>query len=145
VISVAVAGLAAPAMSALMMSRAAIMGFTGRSMKSLFDGISGGVVIVLQTMVLNGTVVGCAVGGGVGRFMGISQGTLKALLRAEFTSRSIIGRDSSKLADIISFGVVNHLKTSVSFTVTAAGAIAPVAPVGPVAVVSIPSVTTSII
>lgn len=145
VVTVATLGLVPTAMSSLMVSRAATVGFRGEKMKSVYDGISIGVSTVLQTMILRGTVAGCAVGAGTARFQAANQSTYKQLLESQMRIRGLRGRDKGKLADIIAFGIINHLLASVTFTVTVAGAIAPTPPTGPVAVASIPSISTRIV
>jgi hypothetical protein len=142
--SVAVIGLVAPVMSGLMLSKAASKNFKGRDTKKFFDAISTGLSQVLMGMVLSGTAVGVAVGGGVGSFTALNDQVLSKLIYTMMLSKQLKGRDASSLCDCISFGIVNHLKTSVRFTVVVTGAIAPVPPVGPIPVVGIPSVFTKI-
>jgi hypothetical protein len=142
--SIAVAGLVPKAMSSLMVGKAASKKLKGRDIMKLCDSISNGIVQVLQGMVLSGTAVGIAVGGGVGSFTALSDQALSKLMLGLMQGKKINGRDIAGLCDSISFGVVNHLKTSVRFTTVVTGVIAPVPPVGPVAVAGIPSVFTKI-
>ena len=95
-------------------------------------------------MILTGTAAGIAVGGGVGNFTAVNAQALSKLMNAAMLSKQIKGRDITGLCDAISFGIINHLKTSVRFTTVVTGVVAPVPPVGPVAVTGIPSVFTKI-
>lgn len=142
--SITVFGLVPTAMSGFMLSKAATKKLTGRDIKKLFDAISNGLSQVLMGMVLSGTAAGIAVGGGVGSFTALSDQALSKLMYATMLSKQLKGRDAANLCDSISFGIVNHLKTSVRFTTVVTGVIAPVPPVGPVAVVGIPSLFTKI-
>lgn len=145
IIHVAVVGIVPVVMSGIMKTKAASFGWSGRDMGKLFTAISNGLSISLSAMQLTGTVAGCAVGGGTSRFYGLSSTVLSNLMKLQMTGRSITGRDMSKLCDIISSGVVTHLKQSATFTITVAGAVAPVPPTGPIAVAGIPSVFTKIV
>lgn len=145
IIHVAVVGIVPTVMSNLMKVKAAQVGFKGRDMGKLFTGVSNGVFSSLSAMQLQGTVAGCAVGAGTGRFIGINARAMGALIKGHEILKDIKGRDIVKLADVFSFGIVTQLKQSATFTVTVAGAVAPVPPAGPVAVVSIPSVFSKII
>jgi hypothetical protein len=142
--SVVVAGLVPTVMSGLMLSKAASKKMTGRDVKKFFDAVSGGLCQVLMGMVLSGTAAGIAVGGGVGSFTALSDQALSKLMYSMMLSKKLNGRDAANLCDAISFGLVNHLKTSVKFTTVVTGVIAPVPPAGPVAVLGIPSVFTKI-
>lgn len=142
--SVAVFGLVPTAMSSFMLSKASMNKLTGRDINKFFSAISNGLTQVLMGMVLTGTAAGVAVGGGVGNFTALNDSALSGLMYAQMQAKQIKGRDAMKLCSCISFGIVNHLKTSVKFTTVVSGAIAPVPPVGPIAVVGIPSVFTKI-
>lgn len=142
--SVAVAGIVGKAMSATMLGKATILNLTGSKLLKLFDGISAGISQVLMGMVLTGTAVGCAVGGGTGKFTALNSSTLSALMKGKMALKSMKGRNVGDLCNCVSFGVVTHLKSSATFSVVAAGAIAPVPPVGPLAVAGVPSITTKV-
>ena len=142
--SVAVVGIVSKAMAATMQGKAAILNMTGRELVKLFDGISAGISQVLLGMVLTGTAAGCAVGGGTGKFVALNSTVLANLMKTQMTTKNIKGRDMPSLCDCVSFGVVTHLKSSATFSVVVAGAIAPVPPVGPLAVAAIPSITTKV-
>lgn len=142
--SVAVFGLVPTAMSGFMFAKAASKNLKGRDIKKLFDAISSGLSQILMGMILTGTSAGIAVGAGVGSFTALSDKALSSLMYSAMLVKQLKGRDAQKLCDCISFGIVNHLKSSVRFTTVVTGAIAPVPPVGPVAVMSIPSLFTKI-
>jgi hypothetical protein len=143
--SVAIIGITPKVMSSMMYSKALTKDMKGRDLRSFFDAISSGLSQVFMTMYLTGTATGIAVGNGIGRFNLLSENSLSKLLYTYMLSKKMTGRDTIKLCDSISFGIVNHLKTSVTFTLSVVGAIAPVPPVGPVPIVGIPAVFTKII
>lgn len=143
--SVAVAGLEPNTMSTLMYTLAALnKNLTGRDIGGLFTAVSTGVVQILQGLVLTGTAIGIATGGGVGLFTAVNEKTLSSLIFAQMNLRQMTGKNARDLADCISYGIVTQLQTAVKVTVVTAGTVAPVAPTGPVAVAGIPSATTSI-
>lgn len=142
--SITVVGVVPAAMSGFMLYRAASKKLKGRDMKKFFDSISNGLSQILMGMVLTGTAAGIAVGGGIGSFTALSDQALSKLMYANMLSKQLKGRDAANLCDAISFGIVNHLRTSVRFTTVVTGVIAPVPPVGPVAVIGIPSLFTKI-
>ncbi len=143
--SISVFGLIPKTMSSLMVSKAFSKNLKGRDISKLCDAISNGVCQVLNGMMLSGTAAGIAVGSGLGNFTAVNAGSLSGLMLANMQSKQINGRDISKLCDSISYGIVQHLKTSVRFSLLVTGAIAPVPPAGPVAVTGIPSIFTKII
>lgn len=142
--SVAVAGVVGKAMSAMMVVKATSKKLTGRDIVSLFDAISSGIAQVMMASVLTGTCAGCAVGAGTGRFLALNDKLLSSLIVLNATARSFRGRNMVDLADCVSFGVVNHLKSGATYSVLVAGAVSPTPPTGPVAVVAIPSLTTKV-
>jgi hypothetical protein len=142
--SVVVIGLVPSSMSGFMLSKAASKRLNGRDINKLFNAISTGLVQVLMGMVLSGSAVGIAVGSGIGMFTALNDKALSKLMYATMLSKQLNGRDTIKLCDCISFGIVNHLRTSVKFTTIVTGTVAPVPPVGPVPVAGIPSVFTKI-
>jgi hypothetical protein len=142
--SILVLGAIPTLMSGFMLSKATTMQLKGRDIKKLFDSISKGLSQVFMGMILSGTASGIAVGVGVGNFTSLNYQALSKLMYAAMIAKQLKGRDASILCDAISFGIVNHLKTSVRFTTVVTGVIAPVPPVGPIAVMGIPSIFTKI-
>ena len=57
----------------------------------------------------------------------------------------MIGRDVTKIANCVAYGIVNQLKAGATFTVLVTGAIAPVPPVGPVPMAGLPAVFSKIV
>lgn len=145
IIHITVLGIVPTAMAGLMNSKAASVGFTGKEMSKLFSAFSRGVSLSLLSMQMTGTVAGCAVGAGTGKFYGLQANALGASIKAQHAAKTLTGKESIKLADIFAFGIATHLAQSATFTVSVAGAIAPVPPAGPVAVASIPSIFTKIV
>jgi hypothetical protein len=144
VTNLSVLGIVPNVMQGLMVAQGASSGFTGRDLTKLAQAISNGVSTQLLTMILSGTTAGLAVGGGTASLTGINQNALGSILKASLASVGYTGRDMSKLADMVSAGIVQHLQTSATFAVTAVGAIAPVPPTGPLVATSIPTVFSKI-
>jgi hypothetical protein len=142
--SITVIGLVAPLMSSLMLQQASSLSFTGTRIISYFYSISSGICQVLQGMVLSGNAVGIATGVGTGKFTAINAQALSKLILAQMIFKNMTGKNNKDLADIVAFGIVNHLQSSVTFSVITTGVVAPVSPTGPVAVFSIPSLFTKI-
>ena len=144
--SVAVAGIVAVAMSNFMRARASQVGLGagGRDIGSLFSAIANGVSQVMMGSIVQGTFAGLAVGGGTAKLTLINAQVLTKLMQANFASKGLIGRDINKIADCISYGVVNQLKAGATYTIVVSGVVAPVAPAGPVAVSGIPAIYSKI-
>jgi hypothetical protein len=142
--SIMIVGIVPQVMGSLMITKAASLKFTGTKMTTFFNAIASGVSQVLLGMLLSGNAVGIAVGAGTGKFTAISDQPLSKIILAEMLSRRLTGKNNKDIANIVAFGIANHLKSSATFTVMTTGAIAPVSPAGPVSVVSIPSIYTKI-
>jgi len=144
--SLVVAGIVPAAMSNLMRARAAQLGFGagGRDMGSFFSAIANGVCQVMNGAIVQGNFAGLAIGGGTAKLTKINAQALIKIMQANLASKALMGRDINKIADCISYGVVNQLKSGATFTILVTGAIAPVPPVGPLAVVGIPAIYSKI-
>lgn len=144
--SIVVAGIVPVAMANFMKAKAAQLGFGagGRDMGSFFSAISTGVSTVLSGAIVQGNFVGLAVGGGTAKLTKINAQVLAKLMQANLASKRMIGRDINKIAECISFGVVNQLKAGATFTIVVSGGVAPVPPVGPLAVSGIPAIYSKI-
>lgn len=142
-ISIPVVGVTGPAMSALMVGKAASLGFSGKSMRDFFDSISLGIVINLTTLIVTGVAIGVGVGVGVGRVVGFNQQVLEGLLLAQFAAKGFIGKNVKDLAAILSTGIVNSILASAVVNVTVVGPIIP-PPTGPVVVTGIPNIASFI-
>lgn len=145
--SLVVAGISPTAMTSIMMSRAAQLGFGvgGRDTLSLFSAISKGVAAVLNGSVVQGSFAGLALGGGTAKLTKINAQVLTRLIQANLVSKGILGRDSRKLADCLSFGIVNQLRAGATYSILVTGAAAPVPPVGPVPIAGIPAIFSRIV
>jgi hypothetical protein len=145
--SLVVAGIVPTAMTGLMMTRAAQVGFGigGRDMQKMFSAISKGVAAVLNGSLVQGNFGGLALGGGTARFTKINAQILNRLIQANLASKGMIGRDVGKISDCISYGIVNQLKAGATFTILVSGAIAPVPPVGPLPMAGLPAVYSKIV
>jgi hypothetical protein len=142
--NVAVTGIVPVAMSSLMKAKGLQNGFKGRDISKLTRAISMGLSQVLMTMVLNGSAVGIAVGGGTARFIGLNATVLSNLIKVQMASLGFKGRDLLKLAGMVATGVVNHLMSSATFPVISVGAIAPIPPVGPLPIAAVPTIFSKI-
>ena len=142
--SITVVGIIPQVMGSLMITKAASLKFKGTKMIPFFNSIASGVSQVLLGMVLSGNAIGIATGAGTGKFTAVNAQILSKLILAELLRRRMTGKNNKDIADIVAYGIANHLKTSATFTVMCTGVIAPVSPAGPVAVVAIPSIYTKI-
>lgn len=146
-VSTSVVGIVPTVMANLMMAKAAQKGFGvgGKDMIKLFSAIAIGVGSVLNTSIVQGTFMGLAMGGGTAKLTMINSQILSNLIRANLSSKGILGRDAGKIADCVSYGIVTQLKSSAVYTIVVSGAIAPVAPMGPVPIAGIPATYSKII
>ena len=143
--STSLVGLIPQKMSAEMYHKARNKEVKGKVSSKFFEAIAHGVSQQLYTMRLLGNVFGCAVGTGVGTFNTLlKQSVLHSYLSQEMRNRKIIGRDAGNISEIISFGIVTHLLSSVKFNVIVAGAPFPIPPLGPIPVAGIPTVQTNL-
>lgn len=143
VTSLGVFGLVPQAMGLLMTQRASGSDIAGRDAPKFFNAVATGISIVLQSAFLTGTAAGIGPGTGIGRFTALNEVFLSLSIQAQLFGKDVAGRDVPNISDAIASGIVNHL-LSVTFPLSAVGAIAPTPPVGPVPVVGIPTVTTKI-
>jgi len=142
--SIVTLGIVPAGISGLMMGQAASKRLTGRSISTIFDAASLGLMISLVGLTLSGTAAGIGVGTGTGTFSAAVTDIMSNILLSQEVSKYLKGRNNVDLANCIAFGLVNHIKSAPKITVAVTGAIAPVAPTGPIAVVSVPSVFTKI-
>lgn len=142
--NVAVAGIVPTVMNSLIKAKGLQSGFIGRDLSKLARAISMGLSQILMTMVLNGSAVGIAVGGGSARFVGLNATILSNLIKVQMAALGFRGRDMFKLAGMVATGVVTHLMTSATFPVVATGVIAPIPPVGPLPIAAVPTVFSKI-
>ena len=128
-------GMSAPAMSALMLTKAASLKLMGRDAKKLYDSISMGVTLGLMAAVATGPVIGGGPGAGTGVVIGLIPSALKAVILPLLAGKLIFGSKIEQIASIIAFGIVTHISTVVKVSMTDVGAFTP-PPVGPVMVVA---------
>lgn len=140
----AVVGIVPTVMSSFIKAAGLGMGFKGRDMSKLARAISSGISQILMTMVLTGSSVGIALGGGSAKFIGLNATILKNLIKVQMAAVGYKGRDMAKLANMVATGVVTHLMSSATFPVIVSGAIAPVPPVGPLPIGGVPTVFSQI-
>lgn len=142
-VALAPVGVSSALMSGLMFSKG-VATFTGRDYYTMCSAVAKGICLILRTSILTGKVMGVGPGAGIGKFLGIAPAMLFALILPQMSVRSFLGLNVSTLADAIAFGVVMHLLSTVTFTVTSLGAPAPVPPTGPVPVVGIKSILSNL-
>lgn len=141
IISTGVVGISSSILSNFMYSKALLFNYKGRDLRRFLEAISKGINTVLMGMMLSGSVLGVGTGGGMGTFSSVNEITLSQLLYSNMTLKNFLGRDCRGICEIIAFGIVNYLRSSVKFSVIASGV---VSPIPPVPVVCIPSVFTQI-
>lgn len=128
-----ITGLSPTAMSGLMMTRAAMVGFCGRDLKKLFDGVAFGVVQSLLQSLAQGTVVGGGPGSGTGKIIGLVPSALQAQILAALAGKTLVGSKTSDLVAAMAFGICNHIMSNGTIITTCIGAFAG-PPTGPVTV-----------
>ena len=129
--------LSPKAMSGLMNTKALTKLMAGRDIRKFFDAISFGVVTGLRTAISQGAVIGGAPGTGIGNIVGLVSSGLQGLIVVNFLSKLMAGRDASRLASAIAFGITFHLTSTVKVSLTNIGAFAP-PPAGPVPIPTAP-------
>ena len=120
-----VVGLIPQQMSTMMQLKAASSLISGRDFGKLCDAISFGVVNAMNSVLLQGTVIGGGPGTGTGRIIGLVPVALTGLILAQEAFRLISG---SKLRDIVSaiaFGICTHIMTVGTVTIIDIGVATP--------------------
>lgn len=101
-------------MQGLMMANAASQTLAGSKLTDLAAAISAAVCqYVLSVSTVNSTNIAMGPGSGTqtGTITGLVPATMSSLMLAKAASLGIAGRDTSKLFDAVSFGVVNSMST----------------------------------
>jgi len=134
-----IVGLTPSLMSLMMLGKAASQGVAGKDLKKIFDSISFGVVTCMNTVIVQGTVIGGGPGSGTGKIVGLVPSGLMGLIMAQESFRLIAGKDLIKIASAIAFGICTHIMTVGTVVLTDIGAAAP-PPAGPVPIPGAPGI-----
>ena len=134
-----IVGLVPSLMSTLMLSKAASMGIAGRDLNKLFGAISFGVCNSMQTVVMQGTIIGAGPGTGTGKILGLVPNVLAGLILAQEAFKTIAGSKINSLVSAIAFGICTHILTTAIVTITDIGVASP-PPAGPVPVPAAPGI-----
>lgn len=134
-----VVGLVPSGMSALMLSRAAASGFSGRELKRFFDSLSFGVVTAMKSVLLQGVIIGAGPGTGVGTITGLVPSALQNLIYAQTALRLFSGDKLRMILSAIAFGICNYIMTAGKVNVTDIG-VAATPPVGPITIPVAPGI-----
>lgn len=130
-----VTGLVPNLMSMLMIAKAASQGLAGRDIRKITDAVSFGVCNAMNTVVMQGTIIGAGPGTGTGRITGLVPDVLKGLIMLQEAAVVMAGSKLPALASSIAFGVCNHITTNAIVTITDIGVVSP-PPAGPVPIVA---------
>jgi len=132
-------GLIPTAMSGLMLVKAASMGISGQNTLNLFDAVSFGVCNAMNSVVLQGTIIGAGPGTGQGKVVGLVPEGLQTLILAQTAFRLIAGKNINDLVSVMAFGICNHIMTTATVLCIDIG-VAASPPVGPVMIPSAPGI-----
>jgi len=134
-----IVGLVPNLMSTLMVAKAASSGLAGRDISKLCGSVAFGVCNAMQTVVMQGTIVGAGPGTGTGKILGLVPNVLSGLILAQMAGQTLSGSKLSSLASAIAFGICTHLLTTAIVTITDIGVASP-PPAGPVPVPAAPGI-----
>jgi hypothetical protein len=132
-------GLIPTAMSSLMQAKAASMALAGRDIMKIFDSVSFGVCNAMNSLLLQGTIIGAGPGTGTGKISGLVPTGLEALIFTQSVFRLISGRNIKDLISAMAFGICNHIMTTATVLCTDIG-VAASPPVGPVPIPAAPGI-----
>ena len=134
-----VVGLIPTAMSTLIQMRAAIYGIVGKDSGKLFQAVSFGVCTAMNSVVMNGIIIGAGPGTGIGKISGLVPTALSNFIYAQEIFRGIVGKNMRQTVSAIAFGVCTHIMTAGTVTITNIGVFAP-PPVGPIPIPAAPGI-----
>jgi len=134
-----IVGLVPTGMTALMLSRAALLGMAGKDITRLFESVSFGVVTGMSTVILQGVLIGAGPGTGTGKIMGLVPTGLQALILSQSLFRLISGTQIASLVSCIAFGICTHIMSFGTVLVTNIG-VAAGPPAGPVLLPAVPGI-----
>lgn len=132
-------GLSPSDMASKMSAYAKSQGLSGRDSDKVFSAMSFGVVNALNTVIVQGAVIGGGPGVGFGKIMGLVPAGLTGFLMQQESLRLMAGTKMMGLMSSISFGICIHIMTMGTVNITNIGAAAP-PPVGPVPVPTAPGI-----
>lgn len=128
-------GLTPGGMSTMMSLRAAPTGIAGKEAKKFFDAVSFGVVLSLNTVIVQGSVIGAGAGTGIGKVVGLVPSALELLMLGQMLIKFILGKNNRALASSVAFGICSHIMSAGTVMLTDMGAAAP-PPAGPVPLIA---------
>jgi len=134
-----VVGLIPSIMSVMMRTKAISMGLWGKDSKKLFDSISFGVVQAMNTVIVQGTVIGAGIGSGTGKIMGLIPSVLEGSIMAQMASKRMLGERTKQLISAVAFGICNHIMSAGMIVQTDIGFVLP----PPVIPIMMPATGTS--
>jgi len=132
-----VVGVNPSAMSSLMVGKAAASGISGRDTQKLCESVAFGVCNALNTVIMQGTIIGAGPGSGTGKILGLVPTILQGIIVAQCAGKVISGSKLSALAGAIAFGICTHILTVATVSITDIGAAAP-PPAGTVTIPTAP-------
>jgi hypothetical protein len=120
-----IVGLFPQQMSTAMQLKAGSSLISGRDFGKLCDAISFGVVNAMNSVLLQGTVIGGGPGSGTGKIMGLIPTALTTLILAQEAFRLISGSKLREVISAISFGICTHIMTVGTVTIINIGVASP--------------------
>jgi hypothetical protein len=126
-----VSGLSSSTMTNLMNLQATALGLSGKDLYKLFFAVSFGVVMAMNSVMAQGTVIGGGPGTGTGRIIGLVPLILQPIIMAQLSAVSIMGQKTALIALAMAMGICMHIMISGYITTICIGSFTP-PPVGPV-------------
>jgi hypothetical protein len=102
-----------PTMQGMIQLKASSTLMSGSKFPTLASALSSAICqYILMSAVVNSTNQAMGPGGGsqIGRIVGVNPSGMSAMMMLKATSKGIVGRDTRKLFDAVSYGVVNSLQ-----------------------------------
>lgn len=124
-------------MRSLIMNRLRLYRLAGRDTQRLVDAICFGVVQSLNTVVVQGTVIGGGPGSGTGRIVGLSPTIMEKLILAYLGPRVLIGEKQRQFISSVAFGVCTAIMSNAVVNTICIGVFSP-PPAGPVPIPTAP-------
>lgn len=134
-----ISGLSPTLMTTAMTLKAASQGIYGRDLYKFCSAVSFGVVNSLNTVIVQGVVIGGGPGVGIGKVVGLVPSALSMLIMAQEAFRLMGGSKLSNIISSVAFGICTHIMTVGIVNLTDVGVAAP-PPVGPIPIPAAPGI-----
>lgn len=131
--------LSANKMASYMMTKAMSKNIVGKDLERLCRSVATGVTNSLNTIVVQGSVIGGGPGTGTGRIYNLVSSVLTSMIMAQESFRLIGGSKLKDMISAMSFGLCTYLMAFGSVDIVCIGAAAP-PPAGPITIPAAPGI-----